>query len=468
VTAGDPDLVVNLENPLPASLPVGSGTAVFCYGTCFHRHEAVEAVTLVVEGGRRYPPAAFSMPRPDITPDRSGFWATVPIEPRNRPGVVHLAVGARLASGEERVAPLGQIEVVEPDAPPVYPELPGSPLIAICMATYEPDIRLFRAQIESLRAQTDDRWICLVSDDCSSPERFDQMLEVIAGDRRFVVSRADRRRQFYRNFERALRMAPAEAELIALCDQDDRWHPDKLGVLRRALSDAQLVYSDQRLVDGGGRVLRGTMWSGRRNNHTNLASLLVANTITGAATLFRREVAELALPFPETPGLQFHDHWLGLVALASGDVAYVDRPLYDYVQHPGAVFGNLDPGGRRSLSLRGGRGAYFLGYLPREVQAQTLLVRCAGRLTASKRRALLRYIGAARTPAALLWLALRPLRAVARRNETLATELELVRGVLWRWAIGLAARGRRMALDARYPDPKSFEHRRLQRWRARI
>ena len=39
--------------------------------------------------------------------------------------------------------------------------------------------------------------------------------------------------------------------------------------------------------------------------------MLVANTITGAATLFRREVAELALPFPDTPGLPFHDHWLG-------------------------------------------------------------------------------------------------------------------------------------------------------------
>ena len=83
------------------------------------------------------------------------------------------------------------------------------------------------------------------------------------------------------------------------------------------------------------------MWEGRRNNHTDLASLLVANTVTGAATLFRREIADLALPFPETSGLQFHDHWLGCVALAAGDVAYVDGPLYDYVQHGGAVFGDV-------------------------------------------------------------------------------------------------------------------------------
>ena len=201
------------------------------------------------------------------------------------------------------------------------------------MATYDPDPALFRAQVESLRAQTDRRWVCVISDDDSSPARFEQLRAVVAGDERFVVERSERRLGFYRNFERALRMAPREAGLLALCDQDDRWHPDKLEVLRGALGDAQLVYSDQRLVDAEGRVLRETLWQGRRNNHTNLASLLVANTITGAATLFRREVAELALPFPDTPGLQFHDHWLGLVALAAGDIAYVDRPLYDYVQH---------------------------------------------------------------------------------------------------------------------------------------
>ena len=82
-------------------------------------------------------------------------------------------------------------------------------------------------------------------------------------------------------------------------------------MLRAALGGAMLVYSDQRLVDADGRVLRDTLWEGRRNNHTDLASLLVANTITGAAMLFRREVAELALPFPDAPGVQFHDALAG-------------------------------------------------------------------------------------------------------------------------------------------------------------
>src|SRR5206468_8655843 len=133
-------------------------------------------------------------------------------------------------------------------------------LIAICMATYNPDVELLRAQVDSLRAQTDERWICLISDDHSAPERFDQVRKVVAGDPRFVdVSRSSRRRGFYRNFERALEMVPPEAELVALCDQDDRWYPEKLEVLRAALGDARLVYSDQRLVDAEGRVLAETL-----------------------------------------------------------------------------------------------------------------------------------------------------------------------------------------------------------------
>jgi glycosyltransferase involved in cell wall biosynthesis len=458
--------VANLESPLPASLPAGAATAVFCCGTCFHRHERVAALELVVDGAR-HQPDAIRMPRPDgrrLGPRgfRSGFWGTVPVV-AGEAGSVEIALAARLASGAEEVAALGAIEVVGAEPAPTGP--PRAGLIAICMATFDPDMELFRAQVESLREQTDARWVCVISDDCSSRERFTQLQSVVADDDRFTVSRSERRLGFYRNFERALRLAPADAELLALCDQDDRWRPEKLEVLRRALGTAQLAYSDQRLVDRGGAVLRGTMWEGRRNNHTNLASLLIANSITGAATLFRREIAELALPFPDVPGLQFHDHWLGLVALAAGDIAYVDRPLYDYVQHAGAVFGEVSGGrparARRGI-LRGGRGAYFLGYLPREVQARALLVRCASRLTRSKRRALTRYAAAARSPIALAWLAARPLRALAGRTETLGSELELVHGIVWRWLVSLAPRG-----DARFPDPLSFEQRRLRRWRAR-
>jgi glycosyltransferase involved in cell wall biosynthesis len=490
----DADLVARLESPLPASVPAGGATAVFCYGHCFHRRADVARLDILVDG-RRHRPSATRMPRPDVfgadgagRSFLSGFWGIVPLHAAPDAGAIDLALAVRLRAGGEIVAPLGRVPIaplravesggVTSDPMAAAPTAGPAPArIAICMATYEPDRALLRAQLDSLRAQTDRDWACVISDDCSSREGCAALLAEVGDDARFAVSRSDRRLGFYRNFERALRLAPADAPLIALCDQDDVWRPEKLAVLRAALGSAQLAYSDQRLVDADGRVLRETLWRGRRNNHTDLSSLLVANTITGAATLFRREVAELALPFPDTPGLQFHDHWIALAALASGDVAYVDRPLYDYVQHRGAFFGEVThgappPPSRRRGMLRGGRGAYFLGYLARATQAEALLARCGNRMAPRKRRALRRFAAAERSFAAFAALALRPLRVLVGRTETLGSETELVRGIVWRHAVALLAAGARAPgrrpCDASLPGLLAFEQRRLRRWRARV
>lgn len=432
-----------LESPLPASLPAGAATAVLLYGQC----PGARRVELVVDGVR-YRPSAAGMPRDGV------FWGVVAVAARSEVGVA--------ANGE--IATLGRIEAAAREPPPGTPVDPD--VIAVCMATHEPDPELLRAQVESLKAQTDERWVCVVSDDASSPERFAALREIVGDDERFVVSRSETRLGFYRNFERALRLAPPGAELVALCDQDDRWYADKLATLRAALGDAQMVFSDQRLVERDGRVRRASLWEGRENDHASLASLLVANSVTGAACLMRRDVVERGLPFPDAPGIQFHDHWLGLVALAGGEVAYVDRPLYDYVQHADAVFGEVSGGRKRDAPGWWGRqrAAYFLGYLGRVVQARALLVRCGDRLTPAERRELERFVAAERSPTACAWLAARAWR---HRRATLASELELVGGIGWRWAMAAGARFVPRVRDASMPEPLSFEQRRLRRWRAR-
>lgn len=429
---------------------------------------------------------------PELRCYRSGFWATVPVDARERPGELELILEARFADGTTECAPLGTIAVVDRPEPPSYdqslPVVAAEPLIAICMATYNPDIELFHTQVESIRAQTDKRWVCLISDDCSAPESFEAIAETVAGDARFVLSRAEKHLSFYRNFERALGMVPAGAELVALSDHDDRWYPDKLEALREAIGSAELAYSDLRRVDADGRVRGETLWEGRRNNHTNLASLLISNTIPGAACVFRRRVIDYALPFPSGPGWDFHDHWLAGMAMALGDVAYVDRPLYDYVQHPGAVLGRAasnqraaarsnPPRLRDRLARRRGflgrwRSAYFSLYLQRELHAQVLLARCGAELTPRKRRALRLLVGAARSPLAFAWLAARPARALFGRNETLRVEALLVKGILWRYLIALRTWRRQRPSasedDASVPsfDPPSLGPRQ-RRWLAR-
>jgi hypothetical protein len=213
-------LEVNLDRPLPATLPTGHATAVFCVGSCFHRHRAVSEVNLVVDDVS-HRPIAQGMPRldrfrelhptlsrrearsaerdpdspldPELRSYRSGFWATIPIESRDRPGELEVALNARLADGTTGRSPLGTIEVTESPDPLPYEAAPriDEPLIAVCMATYNPNMELFRTQIDSIREQTYGNWVCVISDDCSEPEAFDAIADFVQGDDRFLLSRAD-------------------------------------------------------------------------------------------------------------------------------------------------------------------------------------------------------------------------------------------------------------------------------------
>jgi len=462
-------------DPLPGRLPARRGDALFVFGACFHPRDEVAGLEVLVDGVP-HPVTDFGLPRldvfrrlhpnlgggeppvpaedrdsledPEVRCYRSGFWATVPVPAREPGSETVLAVRAALGGGGEEVVEIARVGAAPPPLASIDPAAPVDPRqarIAIVMATYNPDMELFSAQVRSLREQTDRDWVCVVNDDRSRADRFREIAAELAGDDRFVLERGERRLGFYRSFERALGMVPADAALVALCDQDDRWYPEKLATLRAAIGDAELVYSDQRLVDAGGNVLAETYWTNRRNNHTNLLSLLIANTITGAASLMRREVVERALPFPDVPSEQYHDHWLGLVAMTMAEVAYVDRPLYDYVQHGGAALGHAranaaigGPGGIRArvgISYWRGRfahahHAYFRSYVRLELLARALLERVP-EASRRKRSALKRFAWADRSRAGILWLRLRGLRGSVR-GETLGAERMLAESLLWR------------------------------------
>ena len=163
----------------------------------------------------------------------------------------------RLGGGAVEEAPLATI----PAAAPVEP-LPGrAASVAICMATCDPPLALFRA-----------------------PDRVDPRADAsrlgLRDQRRLLAARALRRRSrrcsatTRASWSRARRAGSASTatssarwrwrppgrSYVALADQDDAWHPDKLATLLAELGDAQLVYSDARVVDGDGRVLADSYW----------------------------------------------------------------------------------------------------------------------------------------------------------------------------------------------------------------
>jgi glycosyltransferase involved in cell wall biosynthesis len=492
------DLRVHLDAPLPTELAVGGGSALFVGGWCLCPRARIRALSLVVDG-RTHPVSAHGMPRLDVfralhpaldpfatrgvvedpgSADdplllsyRSGFWGLAPV-PRGARGTCELLLRAQLEGAGTATARLARIAVADADAgpPPRAPQRGADrePLVAVCMATYDPPADLLRRQLDTIRAQTHPNWLCLISDDCSDPARFAELEAAVGDDSRFVVSRSPRRQGFYRNFERALGMAPADADFVAMADQDDAWYPEKLATLVASLDGAQLVYSDARIVDRRGEVVAETYWGHRRNNHTDLLSLLVANAVTGAASLFRRELLDDALPFPPAQFAHFHDHWIGLVALALGEVAYVPRPLYDYVQHRDASLGHAAANQTTAMRdrvrrlgadprerVRAWRAHYFVDAARLMQYATILRMRCGERMTPAKRRVLDRFLASDRSlvPVAKLWL--RGARELAGRSETLGAEWHLAYAFTWRRALALSARerpSRALRLDA-VPPP---------------
>ena len=408
---------VHLDVPVPAEVAVGAGTALFVAGWCYSPEARLRSVRLVVDG-QPQGLSAHGMPRLDVyralehpNSYRSGFWGIARIAGRDR-GEIDLRLLGDLEGGGPEEAVLARIPVAPaPSRAALRPPAPSDgPLVAICMATYEPAGDLFARQVSSIRAQTHRNWVCVISDDCSEPERFAAITSEIGDDPRFVVSRSPRRLGFYANFERALSMAPVDAEYVAMADQDDAWYSDKLATLLAGIRDAQLVYSDARIVDRSGSVIADSYWGRRRNNHSDLLSLLVANAVTGAASLFRRDLLEYTLPFPPAQFTHFHDHWVGLTALALGDIAYVDRPLYDYVQHGDASLGhaaaNRVTALRDRLSrlhgdprerVRMWRMHYFVDVARLMQFATVLRMRCGTRMTSDKRRVLDRFLATDRS-----------------------------------------------------------------------
>lgn len=445
----------SLTTELPDRLAVGDGTALVLEGTCGADGRYVK----ILADGRQTVHNGVARGRSAGT---LGWWGIVPVAAVDAPREARFELACeggltklRSLRLERRATPASSATAAVDSTLAQMPAESG-PLIVICLATHEPDPRLLRRQLDSIRSQSHRNWLCIVGDDCSSEGARSEIVAAIADDPRFVLVPAASRLGVYVNYERLLELVPAAAELVALCDQDDAWHPDKLEALIEALAAADgaaLAYSDMRVVDREGGEISSTYWTHRPNNHTDFGSLLIANTVTGAATLIRRSLLERALPFPPEHGRALHDHWLAVVALAAGPIAYVDRPLLDYTQHRGAALGhrraNADGryGGSRLERVRAWlrlarrpsralswRRAYFDVYC-RLVQMVTVVgMRFGDELDPEHRRPL-EALG--NPPRAARWLAGRTLPGRGSA-ATLGREQVLLAGLAWRAASALS------------------------------
>ncbi len=337
--------LLTLDQPWPTQLAIGKGQFQFIYGAITWADHRIASLSLVQPDGAEYLLEVF----PGANDSELRFVLRLAWIADDAGKHVQVSLSICDAVKTAAVIMLGETELVAENHPLLklgaVQAIGDEPLVAICMATYAPKPDSFFRQLESIICQSHENWVLLIVDD-ASPEVDWTTLETLRSSdpRRIHLFKHRDNLGFYNNFERALSYVPENADFIAFADQDDIWYPDKLQKLISKLQQehAVLAYSDMRVVHESGEVLSDTYWQGRKNEYRDFDTLLMANTVTGAASVFERELLDTLLPFPKRIGDAFHDHWLACTALTVGKIAYVNTPLYDYIQYGDSVIGHCD------------------------------------------------------------------------------------------------------------------------------
>lgn len=251
------------------------------------------------------------------------------------------------------------------------------PRSAVVLCAYNGG-RFLPAQLDSLRAQTHQPDIYVLSDDASSDASFDLLQafgrERMAAGCEVILHRNESNLGYVRHFERALQRA--DAEVLFPCDQDDVWHPRKIETMLAEFARRPglvILHGDARLVDADGRDMgrrllqvlevtpeeRAAMHGGR-----GFDVLLRRNIVTGAAMALRRDVLKYALPTAEHWA---HDEWLALIGAMNGEVDTLEEAVIDYRQHGGNQIGVRERNPvQRHLGLGVGRRAFLQRLVERQ------------------------------------------------------------------------------------------------------
>lgn len=215
--------------------------------------------------------------------------------------------------------------------------------ISVALATFN-GAAFVGEQIQSIIDQSRQPDELVICDDRST----DSTLEIVEHLARnspfpFRVTQNSETLGSTRNFDQAVRHC--SGDIVALSDQDDVWHPEKLASVEKAFSSNPalgLIFSDADVVDERLNPLGYSLLEGRRFGRRCQSELragkaddrlLAHSFVTGAAMAFRRDFATLILPFPTELPHYIHDRWTAILIAAVSRIDVIDAKLIRYRQH---------------------------------------------------------------------------------------------------------------------------------------
>jgi glycosyltransferase involved in cell wall biosynthesis len=201
-------------------------------------------------------------------------------------------------------------------------------LVSIALCTYNGAAYLSQ-QLDTLVSQTYPNIEIIVVDDCSTDDTYTILNNYAGNYPQFKIYQNENNLGFVQNFERAVKLCTGQ--FIALCDQDDLWHPQKIELQVDHIKDSVLIYHDSEFIHQDGSSM-GKKMSDVVNFYRgdDPLTFLLFNCVSGHAVLIKRELLNDALPLKKG---YFHDWWLAYVATNIGKIDFIPQCLVQYRQH---------------------------------------------------------------------------------------------------------------------------------------
>jgi glycosyltransferase involved in cell wall biosynthesis len=238
--------------------------------------------------------------------------------------------------------------------------------LSIAMATYN-GAHFIEEQLNSLTTQTSLPNELVITDDASTDETLD-IIRTFAKTAPFPVriEKNPEKLGFRGNFLKAAKLC--QSEVIAFCDQDDVWLPNKLETCLPHFKDQELllVYHNALVVTETLQPIATLQDRAAPSRVNPPLSMNPWQHGLGFTQLFRRSLLEFSDYWPQSLDYfnaehrEAHDQWVSFLASCLGSTHYINQPLVLYRQHEGNVFG----WNRKEHSIKGKYENLFSSAIP--------------------------------------------------------------------------------------------------------
>jgi len=208
--------------------------------------------------------------------------------------------------------------------------------VSVVVTTYNGEKYIFE-QLESILNQSEEPGEIIIVDDCST-DATPEILSEYSSSHPDIIDVYENKENLgvEKNIEKGLNIV--SGDIIAISDQDDIWHEDKLKEQKIILKDtnSDLVFHNSRIFSRN-KDVTSTLWENLGISSRDIVNeedlfhkLLFRNFVQGATMVFKKKILKYILPIPKNTK---YDYFIALCTAGCGNVKGIDEILLKYRQH---------------------------------------------------------------------------------------------------------------------------------------